>query len=75
MSISPGQRGLWPQLDYIDRAEVQSRLGPHNPLLWRVAHEPQMGLWVAPPTHPDDRPKPGFEVFPNEDAEEAGDES
>jgi len=40
MSIPPGQRGLWPQLDYIDREEVQDRLGPHTTLLWRVAHEP-----------------------------------
>jgi hypothetical protein len=34
--------------------------------------EPQAGLWVPPPVSPEDQPKPGFEVFPDEDAEEEG---
>jgi hypothetical protein len=40
MNIPPGQGSLWPQLDFVEREEVQRILAPHNRLLWRVAHEP-----------------------------------
>jgi hypothetical protein len=39
-----------------------------------LPNEPQSGLWIAPPTdEPDDQPRPGFEILPDEDAEAEGD--
>jgi hypothetical protein len=40
MSIPPGQRSFFPQIDLVNPGEVRACLGDDHALLWRVATEP-----------------------------------